>query len=39
MVKGVAFIAYYVRDVLRARRFYGDVLGLQAGEWFNDQWI
>jgi len=39
MVKELAFIAYYVRDVPRARRFYGEVLGLQPGEWFNDGWI
>jgi catechol 2,3-dioxygenase-like lactoylglutathione lyase family enzyme len=27
-----------VRDVPRARRFYGDTLGLRPGEWFNDDW-
>jgi predicted enzyme related to lactoylglutathione lyase len=39
MVKELSFVAYYVRDVPRARRFYGDVLGLRPGEWFNDDWI
>ena len=39
MVKELAFVAYYVRDVPKARRFYGDVLGLRPGEWFNDDWI
>lgn len=39
MVKELAFVAYYVRDVPRARRFYGDVLGLVPGEWFNEEWI
>jgi predicted enzyme related to lactoylglutathione lyase len=39
MVKELAFIAYYVRDVPKAQRFYGEVLGLRLGEWFNDTWI
>ena len=39
MVKELSFIAYYVRDVPRARKFYGEVLGLRPGEWFNDDWI
>jgi catechol 2,3-dioxygenase-like lactoylglutathione lyase family enzyme len=39
MVKELSFVAYYVRDVARARRFYGEVLGLKPGEWFNEQWI
>jgi catechol 2,3-dioxygenase-like lactoylglutathione lyase family enzyme len=39
MVKELAFVAYYVRDMPRARRFYGDVLGLRPGEWFNDDWV
>lgn len=26
MVKELAFVAYYVRDMPRARRFYSDVL-------------
>ena len=39
MVKELAFITYYVRDVEQARRFYGDVLGLRPGDWFNEQWI
>lgn len=39
MIKELAFVAYYVRDVPRAREFYGNVLGLRPGEWFNDDWI
>jgi predicted enzyme related to lactoylglutathione lyase len=39
MVKELSFVAYYVRDVPRARQFYGDVVGLRPGEWFNDDWI
>ncbi len=39
MVKELSFIAYYVRDMPAARRFYGEVLGLPQGEWFNDEWI
>jgi predicted enzyme related to lactoylglutathione lyase len=39
MVKELAFVAYFVRDVGQARRFYADVLGLTPGEWFNEDWI
>ena len=39
MIKALSFIAYYVRDVPRARTFYGEILGLRPGEWFNDGWI
>lgn len=39
MVKELAFVTYYVLDVPRAREFYGEVLGLKPGDWFNDQWI
>ncbi len=39
MIKELSFVAYYVRDVPRARQFYGEVLGLPAGQWFNDNWI
>jgi predicted enzyme related to lactoylglutathione lyase len=39
MVRELAFIAYYVTDVDRARHFYGEVIGLRPGEWFNDDWI
>lgn len=39
MIKELAFVAYYVRDVERARRFYGEVVGLRPGAWFNEQWI
>lgn len=39
MVREVAFIVYYVRDMERARRFYGETLGLRAGDVFNDDWV
>lgn len=39
MIMELSFVAYYVRDVPRARKFYGEVLGLRPGEWFNDAWI
>ncbi|HLI96283.1 MAG TPA: VOC family protein [Candidatus Baltobacteraceae bacterium] len=39
MINELAFVAYYVRDVPRARQFYGEVLGLRPGQWFNDLWI
>ena len=39
MIEGLAFVAYYVRDVPRARHFYGEVLGLRPGEPFNETWV
>lgn len=36
MVKGLAFVAYSVRDVAAAHKFYHDVLGLEPGESFGD---
>jgi predicted enzyme related to lactoylglutathione lyase len=39
MIKDIAFFAYSVSDVPRARDFYRDVLGLQAGDSFGDHWI
>jgi predicted enzyme related to lactoylglutathione lyase len=39
MVKDIAFFAYSVRDVPRARAFYAETLGLQPGETFGDHWI
>src|SRR5665213_3195705 len=39
MVRDLAFIAYSVRDVPRARDFYRDVLGLEVGDSFGDHWI
>lgn len=39
MVKELSFVAYYVRDIAKAKRFYGEVLGLRSGEWFNEDWI
>lgn len=39
MVTGLAFVAYYVHDMARARRFYGEALGLRPGELLNDDWV
>jgi len=39
MVKDIAFFAYSVRDVPRARAFYGETLGLKEGHSFGDHWI
>jgi predicted enzyme related to lactoylglutathione lyase len=39
VVKDIAFFAYSVRDVPRARTFYTEVLGLQPGDSFGDHWI
>jgi len=38
MYKGLAFIAYSVKDVPRAIAFYRDVVGLKPGEMFGDHW-
>jgi predicted enzyme related to lactoylglutathione lyase len=39
MVKDIAFFAYSVRDVPRARAFYEETLGLRPGDIFGDHWI
>ncbi len=39
MIKDIAFFAYSVRDVPRARDFYRDVLGLDPGDAFGDHWV
>jgi predicted enzyme related to lactoylglutathione lyase len=39
MVKEIAFFAYSVRDVPRARAFYTETLGLKPGQSFGDHWI
>ncbi len=39
MVKDMAFIAYSVSDIPRARDFYRDVMGLEPGESFGDHWV
>ena len=39
MVKGVAFFAYSVRDVARATKFYRDIVGLQPGQSFGENWV
>ena len=39
MVKDMAFIAYSVKDVPRARTFYRDVMGLKPGDSVGDHWV
>lgn len=39
MIKDVAFIAYAVRDVPQSVAFYRDVLGLEPGEPFNENFV
>jgi len=39
MVKDMAFFAYSVRDVPRAKSFYGETLGLVPGDSFGDHWV
>jgi predicted enzyme related to lactoylglutathione lyase len=38
MVKGMAFVAYSVRDVPAARAFYKDVVGLKVSDVASDYW-
>ncbi|BDE08064.1 lactoylglutathione lyase [Vulcanimicrobium alpinum] len=38
MIKEMAFVAYSVRDVPKAREFYRDVVGLTPSEMFGDHW-
>jgi catechol 2,3-dioxygenase-like lactoylglutathione lyase family enzyme len=39
MVTDMAFVAYSVKDVPRARDFYRDILGLSVGESYGDHWV
>jgi predicted enzyme related to lactoylglutathione lyase len=39
MIKDMAFVAYSVRDVPKARDFYRDVVGLTPGDAFGDEWV
>ena len=39
MVKDIAFFAYSVADVPRARPFYRDTLGLKEAQVFGEHWI
>jgi predicted enzyme related to lactoylglutathione lyase len=39
MIKDVAFVAYAVRNVPEAVTFYRDVVGLQPGESFNENYV
>jgi predicted enzyme related to lactoylglutathione lyase len=36
---GIPFFVYPVRDMARAKAFYGGVLGLAAGEAWENQWV
>ena len=38
MVKGIAFTAYSVSDVPKARAFYRDVIGLKESDMAGDHW-
>ena len=39
MVKELAFVVYYVRDMPQARHFYSETLGLAPGELSNDDFV
>jgi predicted enzyme related to lactoylglutathione lyase len=39
MVKDVAFVAYSVRDVPAARKFYEEVIGLEPGQLVSEHWV
>jgi predicted enzyme related to lactoylglutathione lyase len=39
VVRDIAFFAYSVREVPRARAFYAETLGLSPGDSFGDHWI
>jgi predicted enzyme related to lactoylglutathione lyase len=39
MIRDVAFVAYAVSDVPRAVAFYRDILGLEPGEPFNEEYV
>lgn len=39
MVKDLAFVAYSVKDVPRAREFYRDVVGLKPAHSVGDHWV
>ena len=36
---GIPFFVYPVKDMARARRFYGGVLGLKEGDTWGDRWV
>ena len=36
---GIPFFVYPVRDMVRAKAFYGGVLGLTAGDAWEDKWV
>jgi predicted enzyme related to lactoylglutathione lyase len=39
MVTDIAFFAYSVRDVPRARAFYTETLGLEPGDSYGEHWV
>ena len=38
MIKKVAFIGHRVQDMARAKRFYGELLGLEKAAEYEDKW-
>ena len=38
MIKKVAFIGHRVRDIERAKKFYGDILGLEKTAEYEGKW-
>ena len=38
MVKNMAFVAYWVRDLPAAKTFYRDTIGLTPSDMFGDHW-
>ena len=39
MVKDIAFVAYSVKDVAAATKFYRDIIGLKPGQAFGEHWV
>ncbi len=39
MINSIAFFAYPVSDIARARRFYESILGLKMTQNFRDEWL
>ena len=38
MIKKIAFIGHHVKDMDRAKRFYGELLGLEKSAEYEDKW-
>lgn len=39
MIESLAFVAYPVTDIVRARQFYEETLGLRLTRHFQDEWL